>query len=470
MIRWFLYIVFFIVSVVAASGEVALGQEANLSVEIDAKDVIVSKFMGFGVEWDSANYHRAGITREDFAVIRNRIEWMRLPVARIMILAKWCYKGDGKYDWTSQEMRDLYRHLGVCQSLGITVFLTDWGCYPDAAWLKCPDVAGVDDPKYAEIIGTYLSRLRRKYTCIKYFILVNEPNGKIKDFSCWRKGVEQVFAEMQKRGLDKKIVFSGSDQVFDPKWHYKAVDQLQHVLGAYDFHRYTRAGELRAGGLYNYIKKHWDYSLANDPKAKEKPLVIAEGGIFVKEGEAKTSSGQNPAGFGYQYGVDMTDYAVQAASAGSWSVLAWMLDDNSHNGFTWGMWTSKSDGLKLKPWFYTWSLLCRYFPPESSIVRAKYKSKDVRVLAAYRERDDNSHKKDWSFCLVNRANKAITARLQVPDEDRLTMYRYLYSKELAKTNADGFALPLENREYDLKAGVDILCEANSVVILTSIGD
>ena len=60
-----------------------------------------------------------------------------------------------------------------------------------------------------------------------------------------------------------------------------------------------------------------------------------------------------------------------------------MLDDNSHLGFNWGMWSSSGAGLATKPWFYPWALLSRYFRPGSSIVESRLTSKDLRVLAAH---------------------------------------------------------------------------------------
>ena len=442
----------------------ALAEEPPLLVDIDAKDVVCRGFIGFGVEWDSRGYPRAGITKEDFDIIRTRVEWMRLPAARIMMQCKWCYTGNGKYDWETTEMKALYRHLDVCQKLGTTVFLTDWGCEP--GWLRCPDVAKVDDPKYAEIIGTYMDYLLKKkgYSCIKNFIMVNEPNYEVKNWGRWKTGVQNVHSQFRKRKLADKVLLTGSDHEHDDKWHRKAVDQLQDVLGSYDIHRYTRENELRSGDLYKYFLNSWQYALRKDPKAKAKPLIVGEAGLWMKG----TSTSKNPLHGDYRYGVIMADYAVQAANAGSWSVLAWMLDDNSHPDFTWGMWTNKKAGLTLKPWFYTWSLLSRYFPPGSRILRTKLDSRNVRVLASNCVTDRSSVKQSWTFCVVNRANAPKTLRLRVLNGPRLEMNRYVYSRTSTKTDKNGFPVALDGRAYDLGAGAGVRCEAESVTVLTSL--
>ena len=69
------------------------GETASFSVEIDPGDIICERFLGFGVEWDSRGYNAAGIADDDFAVIRKRVEWMHLPVARIMMQENGAIRG-----------------------------------------------------------------------------------------------------------------------------------------------------------------------------------------------------------------------------------------------------------------------------------------------------------------------------------------------------------------------------------------
>jgi hypothetical protein len=101
-----------------ATGLLSLGQlhgeEEVVSVRLDPETVICQKFPGFGAEWDSNSYDDSGVTDADFAVISKRVEWMRLPVARIMMQSKWCYKGDGRYDWNDPKLIALCRQLDVC--------------------------------------------------------------------------------------------------------------------------------------------------------------------------------------------------------------------------------------------------------------------------------------------------------------------------------------------------------------------
>jgi hypothetical protein len=168
----------------------------------------------------------------------------------------------------------------------------------------------------------------------------------------------------------------------------------------------------------------------------------------------------------YQYGLWMADYATQAASAGSWAVLAWMLDDNSHGNFTWGMWSNRAGGMKPKPWFYTWSLLARSFRPGSKAVVVTGAPAGVRVLAAKLPGD----RAGWSFCLTNLRPRQATITLRVPKGGEFEFRNYLYSRNSAATDGDGFPVPTATGTCDLEKGVPVDLPAESVAVVTSLAE
>ncbi|RKX39668.1 MAG: hypothetical protein DRP64_13945, partial [Verrucomicrobia bacterium] len=433
-----------------------------IPLKLDKSKITIENFLGFGAEWDSYSYDKNNVDEKDFSIIEERIEWMRIPLLRVMMLARWCYLGNGEYDWDTPDMKGLYRHLDLCQKLGITVFLTEWGCNGD--WLEVPDVENIGDKKYAEIIGTYLGYLinTKNYTCIKSFILVNEPNLGRYEWEPWKAGVENLSAELEKRGLDKKVVFAGSDQSNGDDWHEMAVDQLQDYFGIYDNHKYANDEMVRPGRLYDYFKNLNDYALEHDNKAKNKPFIVGEAGL---NNFAKHPFGNEKIDTVY-YGVFMADYAVQAVNAGSSAVFNWMLDDNSHAGFYWGLWKDKKNGLKLRPYFYVWSLLTRYFPPESTVYDVGKVSDDVRILAVGIPKKNGE--KDWSFCFVNRGEQPVKIELQVPGAGLRKFRQYLYSEESAKADNNGFPMPSVESELNLSEGMEIICAGESVGVFTTL--
>lgn len=458
----------------AAPRDKKAGQDnAQNMITLHADKPVVANFLGFGTEWDpnfwvqgtfktgADGKSEAGVTEEDWALVTRRIRWMRLPLVRMMILSRWCTAGDGKFNWESKNMQSLYRHLDVCQKEGIQVILTDWGCVPE--WVRVAGYSGVGDPKYAAGIGTYLDYLvnERKYTCLRYFILVNEPDNEAGGYDNWKQGVLNVAQVLRERKLSDRICFLGSDMTTAEDWHRKAVDQLQGVLGGYDFHRYAPEAEVRSGDLGRHIAAMWQYALAKDPQARNKPLMVAEAGIF----SPGFTASNNPLHLKYEYGLYMADYAAQAADAGSQAVLAWMLDDSSHAGFTWGMWQNKGGGFALKPWFYTWSLLTRYFPRGSSLVAAEHACAGLRVLAG---RIPKAEGAAWTVCLVNRDSAERKLRLSAPGAGKAAFQRYVYSRAETKTDADGFPAPVATEELDLNEGSAISCPGDGVVVLTSL--
>ena len=78
---------------------------------------------------------------------------------------------------------------------------------------------------------------------------MNEPNLEVRDWPRWKQAVENVWAELQRRGLDKQLTFTGSDESTNENWHDRAVNELQHVLGAYDVHLYAPDIDVRNGNL-----------------------------------------------------------------------------------------------------------------------------------------------------------------------------------------------------------------------------
>ena len=75
------------------------------------------------------------------------------------MLLRWAmpdgFEGGLRYD--TPEMKSLFRHLDVCQDLGIHVMLTDWGI--ERNWNTVEGIQGPDDPRYAESIATYMDEL-----------------------------------------------------------------------------------------------------------------------------------------------------------------------------------------------------------------------------------------------------------------------------------------------------------------------
>lgn len=447
--------------------------QATTSAEPSLVNPLDGPFLGFGAEWDGRGYLYAKFTEADWNLVQQRIQWMRLPLVRIMMQAGWCYTGEGGYQWDGEAMQILRRQLDFCEAQGIAVMLTDWGVNDN--WMRIPGVQRMDDPKYAEIIGTYLDYLinEKKYTCLKYFIFVNEP-GRPATRDEWLAGLANVAAELKKRGLDQRLRLTAPDQSGNRYDLLPAtIEKLGPVLGAYDLHLYanqnkrysTTAEAARSGDIRRHFTEAWKLARTMDPD-RTKPLIIAEAGYWseppevAKRADAATNSWHRD----WRYGFFMAQYAIQAVEAGSWGVSAWMLDDTSHSNFSWGMWASKKEDFALKPWFYVWALLSRSFPPGVTFSLVTNTPPGIQILAAkLPSLEPKSGHERWSLCVVNTEKNEAKFTLRLPGVGVTETDGYLYSEKQATTDAKGLPQPSERRSMAWDKGELLSCPPESVL-------
>jgi hypothetical protein len=188
--------------------------------------------------------------------------------------------------------------------------------------------------------------------------------------------------------------------------------------------------------------------------------------------EGKTNGDQQPRVKTFPYGVLMADYLAQAARAGWAGAAAWDMDDAMHvntGGHVvppvdrtlkiWGFWNTQGAAMghpedeAIRPWFYTWSLLSRLFPPGSRIVASKIDAEapGLRTLAGTRD-----FGRQVSIMVVNDADEARTVRVVVPGFGRRALTVYRYFDEDRPVDANGF--PAASRELptaDLTRGINV---------------
>ncbi|WP_460595192.1 cellulase family glycosylhydrolase [Geomonas sp. Red276] len=436
-------------------------------VTVDSGQIVTKSFLGFGAEWDIYDYPANGITDADFQVIANRVKALKLPIVRVMMMTKFCYLGNGAYDWNSPAMVMLYKQLDFCQKEGITVLLTDWGGEQSLAWMKTPGLTGVGDPQYATVVATYLDYLvnTRGYKCIKYFSHLNEPDLLLGDWSTYKQSLSSVTAAIRQRGLANKVAVTGPEtsQGRSDSWLANSSGQMSALLGAYDTHNYALKSTVASGGMEQVIRTNIS-QLKSDSSAASKPFFMSE--IGMRDDNVPPVG--NPHIGEVDYGIFMADYGVQVARAGATSVLAWMLEDNGHKGFYWGMWTDKKSGMTARPWASSWSLLSRYFPYSATIYRVQQPNL-IRMLVARVPRKSDLHSLDYSICLVNRDSGArtVNVNLAIARAELRTFRHYVYSDSAVATDAAFPNLSVSTDVYNTKGLIKIVCPPNSVTVLTT---
>ncbi|UII20690.1 hypothetical protein [Fulvivirga ligni] len=481
-------------------------------VSIYPDQVISDEFIGNGVEWSAYPHADADdaewgllMTDAKWQKVFDRLDFMQPRIARVMDQANWRYlegfddKGEPILNFESQEMKSLYKLLDYCQEHNVTVILGEWGQpykVHDPQLHMEDKFTGANDPNWIKIITANLKNLiqNKQYTCIKYYNLVNEPNGYWAstdgDWEQWKEGITMLNTSIKEAGLSDHIAVIGPDatpynndksKYTGYNWAIEAVRQLGNVLGAYDVHDYPQKDFVRSGEFGQHYKEMVSFA----DSVNEKPFIFGEigfekyveGNIKRYEADSFASPDSQLGIYDYDYGVDMADAVIQAMNAGFDATLAWGLDDAMHtNGDSgdkhqlkkWGMWnilgtelTGDSTEENIRPWFYTWSLMCRYFPGEMNIVKSdSVPAKNVRMTAGV-------FGKYMSMAIVN--NSDSTANFTVhPGNlgEGATFKKFLYTEKQRHKDENGFPKPVET---DLKGSTALEVEvpARSFVLYTS---
>jgi len=492
-------------SIVAAGALLArLAVAEPIPITVDTAAPLCTNFLGFGVQWSP--YPWFDISNAAWEKCFQRLDFMRVPIVRLMTRSyTYCdgfdAQGQPIYQWGNNRMKKMCRLLDYCQAHGVKVILGEWD-HPSSQQDR-PDLADdrlqqyhmdENDPRWHRIIGDLVEYLRteRHYTCIVYYNLLNEPNSNSSGhipFEKWKTAITALNAEFAKRGLAKDVKIIGPDVCFLPRdgfWVNLSVQQCPKEIGAYDFHYYAPVAEVESDYLEKYCWLHQDYINRFDPKGKAKPFFMGEAGLTGGPVQPQGGSDSQPHIYEHNYGVWMADYNVQCARAGMAGTIAWDLDDAMHINKDkdthwpdvtrtlfkkWGFWNSLAneighpEDLNLRPWYYTWSLMSRSFPPGCRTLKtSETLVPGLRTLAA-RTADGN-----FSLALVNDADLPRELRVAMPGGQKIAhLQRYNYFPDDRLADKDGFPLPKEVlTDADLPGGLNVSLPARSVVIFTSV--
>lgn len=466
---------------------------ADDTLTIHASETLERNFMGFGVQWepsDSEWEDDARLSDADWNRIFQRVDYMRPGVLRVMLRSYWYAKGWDEngpvYDWNSRQMRLLHRLLDYAKKRKIDVIIGEWDDPAPPRPGPGYPLSDIEetDPRWARIIGDFLHQMRyvKGYTNIKYYNMINEPNGDWSDcgdWTCWSAATANLYRELARRGFLKWIKIIGPDttQAEADHWVNDTVDRVADRIGAYDVHRYATISDIENGVFERQMRPLRDYISNLD--SPDKPFFMGEAGMI--DGRVEDTQTRR---YDFAYGVWMGDSAVQTMRSGQAGSIAWDLDDAMHKGGGygslnlkgWGFWNSyggrygyPSSDLDIRPWYYTWSLMSRAFPKGSqSLLVPMAGSNGVRAAAAKIPKSEGKY--DLSFAIVNDSDQPATVKLAVPEATApVTLTRYHYFDADRPADAEGFPVPKAvDRGVELSDGLDVTLPARGMVILTTL--
>lgn len=420
----------------------AAGCSRPVSVTV-TDEVINPCYLGNGVEWDPYDEAPAWgcpLSDQDWETLFRRLDYMRPQYVRCMINSPFTYF-DGKGFVDERNAGSLLKLLGYCQRNDIMVV---YGEYNPPTWeMKCSQA-------WVEASVRHLNWLVEEngFTCIKHFVIFNEPDGNWAstngDFAFWKAMTARFQAQMDRYPALQGVTLAGPDAVIDyrnPASAYDALGWLEATVkevpqvGIYDMHAYPGQQYVRSGAFQKTLE-------GMKAAVGDKPLILGEAGFKYFSDPADSAlareywkrveghpftkgSDCNMLVYDDFYALDMPLLLMSVMNAGLSGAAAWMLDDAMHSngdsGTTgdvklWGMWNILGSEVfgdasqeEVRPWYYTWSLMCRHFPAGSTILKLAGKlPADVAAVAA--RKPDGS----YAVAFVNFGDKDQSIDLQLP--------------------------------------------------------
>ncbi len=487
-------LILILLSFVKIKGQDSLKKE----IVIHTDNIITKGYTGSGAQW--GGYHsmsaftgRKGFLKEDWKKLTERIDFMRPGFMRIMGTWGWNYELNGSFKTGKNIVLPVFEY---CQKRGITMAYGEWkhrggDAGPDSLWM--------------ETAVNYLSWLVNKkgFNCIKYYTIINEPNGywssAKENFDLWSKVVTRGATLMKMKGLSGKVELMGPDIAywnaksaieFQP-WIDKTATLLSDVITAYDLHAYPGQEFVRSGKFGEALKKQ----IASLPEGR-KIFMTELGGKYPDEPlldrenkrrkmlDPGTSEDMNMFTYDAFYAIDMADALIQCINSGLNGAAFWDMDDAMYIKYDkgkptkefhrWGFWNilgkeahNNPADEAIRPWFYTISLLCRYIPAGSDILRCS-SPESIKVVSA-------SKNGCYTVALLNSGEKEtrVTVRFSKGQIFKQFKRYYFRAGELStfegRVTSGGLPLPIEeNLQIDFTKGYDVNLPPLSFILITNI--
>lgn len=238
-----------------------------------------NKLIGFGVEDDGRFYdthnRNLGVNEKAIMLREVRLNYLRPHWVRTFVWFKdWSPKEDGEtFTWESDGINSLCKTLEYYQKKNIPVNLTcvTWGM--KEPW-ECIEI------RVKEIVEllNYLIK-KKKFTCIKYFTLTNEPNYFFRSKERFEKFVKYhkiLYAEFSKHNLKIKLI--GSDDAMGSDWFYKCLcdKDYRNIVNLWASHFYWNHTSIPFA--YKLFTNRFKL-LKEFESSKRKPFVVTEFGV-----------------------------------------------------------------------------------------------------------------------------------------------------------------------------------------------
>lgn len=463
----------------------------DATVRFETTTVVNDNYVGNGAEWDPYQLDygegRMQISDADWQKLYDRLDFMRPQFIRMMINTS-SFLQDGRFA-PEQQMEVMGPMLDYCQSRDVMVMFGDWGWSVIDRKTSSPNEVNM---QHAVELLDYLVN-ERGYTCIRYYDLINEPNGDWAatntSYPLWASAIEMFHGLMQKKGLQKQVEIAGPDiAIWDTGsawWVDSTATRLGDRVGLYDIHTYPSKSTVNSGKYSDIIRAY------REKVPSGKKIVMGEIGfkfveeedsLYLHENRRRAEAAPHAATgdsqmfvYDYMYGTDMADALMQTVNEGFSGSVVWMLDDAMHSHQApdklkvWGFWNILGEERfgaaeeEVRPWYYAWSLLTRYMPSGSVIGRTVVTG-DSQIRAIVAVKDGKR-----MIAVVNVAKEPKRIRLESNDLPPSDGWRkYIYHETTLRTEGDHMLLPNEEElTLNLSKGLSLEMLPESMIVYTN---
>ena len=475
-------IIFFFIAAIGGisvlSAQSSNGSAGNpIAVTANFQAAIGTPWLGFGYNQYPLDRNTAGDLdtwdRSDWSLTRERTNFIRPSVVRIVAYRDWFNPSGtvGDYDWDSAKMKSFYKVLNYYRSKGIPVMTGLWHSNLNGTDDPAFYVSADDPASFQQLQKDFFGHLVRTkgYSNLRFYTPTNEPEGEGISFSQWSTAIQNTFFGFQDSRLPTSVL-TGADSW--GSWTPWAAQWNSSDLSNYDYHYYLNSGsqEVTGGSLQTNLSNILTSIKGHD--ASPKPILISECGF--------TSSSDGAVDYWYKlnpvpalnpttplYGLYALDYGIQAANSGASSAMAWSLDGFDY-GKDSGMWqiTGIDGGTALRPWYYTWSLLCRYFRDGGTVFPVASSQSGLHGVGV--EQKAYGNKANWSIAMVNQTGTDMAVNLNANGWGGGTFSLFTYT---TSNYGDGISLSLPATDFwvaEMQSGFTVTVPANGGIVLTSI--
>jgi len=397
--------------------------------------------------------------------------WLGLNFVRVEMAQHMYEPKRNVFDWNNDEMQTLYRILDWCEANHADVFLQQmWG---QVEWNSFNGVHPlVSSPKsvddFANGIATMLKylTLTKKYKCIKYFCMVNEPPGGTWGY-WWSAGsyegptITDAWEALNKafKRENISIPISGPDWTDLPPCNPEKM-KFDKYLSAFDIHSYHGIYSRKDGSK---IINDWVKYAAS----KSKPFFVSEiGNMNLGWGR------DNPAPKSFKASLSNASDIVLGMNLGVDGFNRWSFTNRGNLDGQWQLVKTYDIPSKTylnnvqpeKEAYYGYGMITRFMGKYVSILSTKSDQKlDGVIFTSYKNRDGNI-----TILVVNNTKESVILDIAVENANKKqTFYLYQVTENILKTVDFKLNPVTKYKKSNIFNSVEILPE--SITVLTTNG-